>query len=74
VDFTGSLIKKRDGQFMSPSLLSCGMNTMLCVLALLEIIHDLPPVHPSLRTLAGTNPFEQSSNGVEGYSPAQDLS
>ena len=58
---------------MSPSLLPCGMNTMLCVLALLEIIRDLPPVRPSLRTPTGTNPFHQTPFEVDGYSPAQEI-
>jgi len=49
------------------------MNTMLCVLALLGIIHDLPSVRLSLRTPTGTNPFEQSSSEADGYSPAQEM-
>lgn len=65
--------KKCDGQFMSPSRLSCGMNTMLCVLALLEIIHVLPSVRPSPLTPTGTNSFEQSSTEADGYSPAEEI-
>jgi len=77
VDFTGLFFfffffvyEKCGGQFLSPALLSRGMNTMLCVLALLEIIRGLLlSARPSFRLfllLQELIPFEQSLSEVDG--------